>query len=151
MRHIVRTHVVILEHRISSMSNAQRTLIDNEVGAVGRSRAPLARAGLVNRRDRDQVRIRGFDVVVRAHAPAVRNRRRDDEVLMPCVLNAVHAMDHGDTVDAPDSHARLSAELRLLAARRSIAGVLDVVAAEHGGRVGFAAACADLDDERSAR
>ena len=45
----------------------------------------------------------------------------------------------------------LSAELRLLAARRSIDDVLDDVDAQRGGRVGFAAASADLDEERSAR
>lgn len=45
----------------------------------------------------------------------------------------------------------LSAELRHLAARRSISDVLDDVEAERGGRVGFATAFADVDEERSAR
>ena len=45
----------------------------------------------------------------------------------------------------------LSAELRRLATRRSIDEVLNDVEAQNGGRVGFATAIADLDDERSAR
>jgi len=45
----------------------------------------------------------------------------------------------------------LAVELRHLAERRSISDVLDDVEAQHGGRVGLAAAAADLDEERSAR
>ena len=45
----------------------------------------------------------------------------------------------------------LTLELRQLAERRSIADVLDEVAAQRGGRVGFATAASDLDDERSRR
>ncbi|WP_375477637.1 hypothetical protein [uncultured Jatrophihabitans sp.] len=45
----------------------------------------------------------------------------------------------------------LSTELRHLAARRSIADVLNDVEDQRGGRVGFATAAADLDEERSAR
>ncbi|MEP6462498.1 MAG: hypothetical protein ABJC62_03595 [Frankiaceae bacterium] len=45
----------------------------------------------------------------------------------------------------------LAVELRHLAERRSISDVLDDVEAQHGGRVGFAAAAADLNEERSQR
>jgi hypothetical protein len=45
----------------------------------------------------------------------------------------------------------LCAELQQLAARRSIDDVLDEVENQHGGRVGFAMAAADLDEERSTR
>ncbi len=45
----------------------------------------------------------------------------------------------------------LAVELRHLAERRSISDVLDDVEAQQGGRVGLAAAAADLDDERSQR
>jgi plasmid stability protein len=45
----------------------------------------------------------------------------------------------------------LVAEFRKLAERRSISDVLEDVEAEHGGRVGLAAAAADLDDERPRR
>ncbi len=43
----------------------------------------------------------------------------------------------------------LAAELRHLAERRSVSEVLDEVESRHGGHVGFAAAVADLDEERS--
>jgi len=45
----------------------------------------------------------------------------------------------------------LTVELRHLAERRSISEVLDEVEARHGGKVGFAAALTDLDEERSLR
>lgn len=45
----------------------------------------------------------------------------------------------------------LTVELRNLAERRSISDVLDEVEALHGGRVGFATAVGDLDDERAQR
>ena len=45
----------------------------------------------------------------------------------------------------------LSAELRKLAARRSIDDVLDDVEAQRGGHVGFTTAVADLNEERSER
>jgi hypothetical protein len=43
----------------------------------------------------------------------------------------------------------LAVELRHLAERRSVSEVLDDVEAEQGGRVGFATAANDLDEERS--
>ncbi len=43
----------------------------------------------------------------------------------------------------------LAAELRQLAERRSVSEVLDEVESQQGGQVGFAAAVADLDEERS--
>ena len=43
----------------------------------------------------------------------------------------------------------LAAELRQLAERRSVSEVLDEVESQLGGQVGFAAAVADLDEERS--
>lgn len=42
----------------------------------------------------------------------------------------------------------LAAELRDLAARRSISEILDEVETQHGGRVGLQAAVADLDEDR---
>lgn len=45
----------------------------------------------------------------------------------------------------------LATELRRLAERRSVSEVLDDVETWQGGRVGFATAVADLDDERSSR
>lgn len=45
----------------------------------------------------------------------------------------------------------LAAELGQLANRRSVAEVLDEVDAQSGGRVGFATAVEDLDEERSGR
>ena len=45
----------------------------------------------------------------------------------------------------------LTVELRHLAERRSISDVLDDVEAQCGGRVGLAAAAADLDEARSQR
>lgn len=45
----------------------------------------------------------------------------------------------------------LTVELRHLAEQRSISDVLDDVDAQRGGRVGFATAAADLDDDRSQR
>ncbi len=45
----------------------------------------------------------------------------------------------------------LAVQLRHLAERRSIGEVLDEVEAQHGGRVGFAAAVTDLDEERTQR
>ena len=45
----------------------------------------------------------------------------------------------------------LAVELRHLAERRCVAEVLDEVDAQHGGRVGLAAARADIDEERSTR
>ncbi len=43
----------------------------------------------------------------------------------------------------------LAAELRELAERRSIGEILDEVETQRGGRVGFDAAVADLDEDRS--
>ena len=45
----------------------------------------------------------------------------------------------------------LLTELRRLAERQSIDEVLDDIEAQHGGRVGFETAVADLDEERSSR
>lgn len=45
----------------------------------------------------------------------------------------------------------LAVELRHLAERRSITDILDDVEAQRDGRVGFATAVADLDEERSQR
>jgi plasmid stability protein len=45
----------------------------------------------------------------------------------------------------------LAVELRHLAERRSISDVLDDVETQHGGRVGFATAGADLNAARSDR
>ncbi|WP_375503651.1 hypothetical protein [uncultured Jatrophihabitans sp.] len=101
MRHIVRTHVVFLEHRVSSMPNAQRKLIDDEVGTMVRQTAPLALARLFGRCDRDQVP--SSLGVIGADAPAVTDSRRVHKVLVPCVLDAKHAMDHGDTIGTTGS------------------------------------------------
>lgn len=43
----------------------------------------------------------------------------------------------------------LAVELRHLAERRSVSDVLNEVESQHGGRVGLAAAVADLEEERS--
>jgi hypothetical protein len=45
----------------------------------------------------------------------------------------------------------LAVELRRLAERRPVSDVLDDVESARGGRIGLAAAVADLDEERSAR
>jgi plasmid stability protein len=45
----------------------------------------------------------------------------------------------------------LALELRHLAERRSISEVLDEVEVQRGGQVGFDAAVADLDEERTQR
>lgn len=45
----------------------------------------------------------------------------------------------------------LAGELRVLAERRSLSDVLDDVEAHSGGRVGFAAAATDLNEERAER
>lgn len=42
-------------------------------------------------------------------------------------------------------------KVRHLAQRRSIGEILNDVEAQHGGRVGFATAAPDLNDERSTR
>lgn len=45
----------------------------------------------------------------------------------------------------------LASELRHLAQQRSIGDILDDVATQRGGRVGFATAVADLGEDRSQR
>jgi plasmid stability protein len=45
----------------------------------------------------------------------------------------------------------LAGELRHLAEQRSVSEVLDTIETQQGGRVGFATAAADLDEERSQR
>lgn len=45
----------------------------------------------------------------------------------------------------------LSAELRELAERRTVSEILDEVEMQHGGRVGFQAAAADLSQDRESR
>lgn len=73
-------------------------------------------------------------------------------VLVRDVPDEVHSALQRKAVQRHQSLQQyLSAELRHLAARRSINDVLNDVEDQHGGRVGFATAAADLTEERSAR
>lgn len=73
-------------------------------------------------------------------------------VLVRDVPDEVHAALQRKAEDRHQSLQQyLAVELRHLAERRSIGDVLDDVDAQRGGRVGFATAAADLDEDRSQR
>jgi len=70
-------------------------------------------------------------------------------VLVRDVPDDVHAaLQHKAEHNHQSLQQYLAVELRNLAERRSIGEILDEVEVQHGGRVGFAAAVSDLDDER---
>ena len=73
-------------------------------------------------------------------------------VLVRDVPDEVHAaLQHKAEQNHQSLQQYLSVELRHLAERRSIGEILDEVEVQHGGRVGFAPAVSDLDEERSQR
>ena len=71
-------------------------------------------------------------------------------VLVRDVPDDVHAeLQHKAELRHQSLQQYLAAELRQLAERRSVSEVLDEVESQQGGRVGFAAAIVDLEEERS--
>ncbi|WP_134766493.1 hypothetical protein [Nocardioides sp. 1609] len=91
VRHVVRSHIVIREHGVRGMPDAQRAVVHDEIGPMCHPTTPFTLGcAPIWRRDRDPLRIRGPDVM-RANCLAVADGRRDDKLFFHSVLNAEQA------------------------------------------------------------
>ena len=97
MRHRVGPHVIVREQCVRGMPDTQGQLVDDEVGAVRRLKAPFALADPATRCRWNLLQVGGRNVVS-ACGPSVAHKWSRDETLTHGVVDAVVLRTHEYTV-----------------------------------------------------